>query len=518
MRVFEKSHIIFPLVILTTFIILFWAEVSRINDFKDYHHLIAKNASRNVSESISQFISERKRLIQVFANDNKILIKKSALSPDDEALKSKLEEEVKKYFPEFFSFTITDKLGEPYYDDFDGLIGDLCLSDIKTYTKEKNSTPRIHPHPDIYHYDLLATVNVHQKDYIFFISFPADEISSYLKSAEAIGHKTILVSKKFEHIIEVTVAGSRNKTYRKDYRLTKDELAFLLSESHVPGTLWTVYDFQNPELFLSFSKARILEAVIIFLTIVFVGFALFLVVKKEEKKRKKAESVKSEFVAVVSHELRTPLTSINGAIKLIENETLGPVNTEIKKYLNMASGNIDRLTSIVNDILDIKKMESGGFELTRENINLVKVIECAVKENNAYAEKFNAKLEFIKPDKDYIVYGDKERLLQVMENLISNAVKYGSKNDRIKIFFTEPSKSVKVSIEDHGAGIAEENKSMIFEKFTQAHSREKEVVKGTGLGLNIIKNIIEKHDGMVSYEIGNEKSSVFYFILPLIKY
>lgn len=517
MRVFEKTHIIFPVVILAIFAILLWSVVSRINDFKDYHYLIAKNSSRNVSESISQYISERKRLVQVFANDNKILIQKSALNPDDETLKNNLAKEVKKYFPDYFSFTVTDKLGSPFYDDFDGLIGELCLNDIKSYVNTKKSIPRVHPHPDIYHYDLLATANVLKDNYMFFISFPADEISSYLKSAQAIGHKTILVAKEFENLIEVTVVGSRNKTYREDYRLAENELAFLLSESQVPGTEWTVYDLQLPDLFLSFAKDKILEAVIIFFIIVLVGLVLFLVAKKEEKKRIKAESVKSEFVAIVSHELRTPLTSINGVIKLIENEALGPVNNEIKKYLNMASVNIDRLTAIVNDILDVKKMESGEFDLTKEKISLVKLVDTAVKENNEYAKKFNAVLEFIKPDKDYMVYGDNERLMQVMSNLLSNAVKYGSKKDHVKISFVELAKNIRVNIEDHGSGILEENKSLIFEKFTQAHSREKEVVKGTGLGLNIIKNIIEKHDGMVSYEKGKITGTVFYFILPLIK-
>lgn len=516
MLVFEKSHVAFPLVILAMFVILFWSNYTRINDFKDYHHLISKNTSRNVSESIRQFIVERKRLIQVFANDHKTLIQKSALDPNNELSKEKLESEVKKYFPEYFSFTVTDKFGQPYYDDFDGLIGGLCLSDIKEFIKRHNSTPRVHPHSDVYHYDLLSKINISNEDYVFFISFPADEISTYLKSAQAIGHKTILVAKRFENIIEITVDGARNKKYRQDYRLTNEELTFLLSESDVPGTLWSVFDFHEPSLFSSFTKERIASTLIIFLLILFIALVLILIVKKEEKKRKKAESVKSEFVAIVSHELRTPLTSINGAIKLIENETLGPINDNIKKYLNIASENIDRLTVIVNDILDVKKMESATFELNKENISLVKIVKQAIKENNGYARKFNAEYEFIEPDKDYVVNGDRDRLSQVMANLLSNAVKYGAKNDHIKIYFNELSESIRVNIEDHGAGIFEEDKELLFEKFTQAHSREKEVVKGTGLGLNITKSIIEKHDGMVSYDKGKEKGSVFYFVLPLI--
>lgn len=511
-----KSDITFPLIVFAILVILLWSGIARIDDFKEYHYLIAKNSTRNVSESIGQFIAERKRLVKVFANEHKSLIRQSALNPYDEKLKEKIESEIKKYFPDYFSFTVTNESGELYYDDFDGLIGDLCLSDIKFFLDNKKSTPRVHPHPDIYHYDLLAKVTVDRNEYVFFISFPADEVSSYLKSAQAIGHKTILSAKQFENIIEVTVAGARNKKFRKDYRLSKIELSYLLSESKVPETLWTVYDLHEEDLFTDFSDKIVLENIVIFMFILTVGIILLLQVKKEEKKRIKAESAKSEFVAIVSHELRTPLTSINGAIKLIENETFGPINKDIKQYLNMASDNIDRLTGIVNDILDVKKMESGEFELFRENINLVEVVERAIEDNKIYAQKFDAKLEFIKPDKDYIVFGDFERLLQVMANLLSNGIKYGGKSDHVIISFKKLAKSIRVNVRDHGAGIPEENKELLFEKFTQSHSRDEEVVKGTGLGLNIIKSIIEKHDGIVSYEKAKEKGTIFYFILPLI--
>lgn len=516
MKVYEKTNVIFSILILAIISILFWSGITRINEFKDYHYLIGKNSVRNVSESISQFITERKRLVNVFVSEHKSLIIKSALSPDDEQIKSTLETEVKKYFPDYFSLTITDERGNPYFDDFDGLIGDLCLSDIKIFVDKHIANPRVHPHPDIYHYDILSSFNILDKKYIFFISFPADKISSYLKSAQAVGHQTMLVDKELGNIIEITTDGARNKIFREDYRLRENELANLLSENKVSGTSWTVYDLQETDLFSDFRNSILFETAAIFLNFLVVGIILFSIVKKEEKKRKKAEAIKTEFVTVVSHELRTPLTSISGAIKLIENEVLGPVNDTIKNYLNIASNNIDRLTNIVNDILDVKKMEAGEFQLEKENINLVDVVEQAINENLQYAQRFNVDFDFAKPDKDYIVYADRHRLLQVMANLLSNAVKYGSKKDTVKIYFKELAKSIQVNIEDHGDGIKEKNKERVFEKFTQSHSREIEVVKGTGLGLSIVKNIIKNHDGVISYENGKEKGTVFYFILSLV--
>jgi len=516
MKIYEKTYVIFTLLILAIIAILFWSGLTRINDFKDYHYLIGKNSVRNVSESISQFIAERKRLVHVFVNEHKSLIIKSALSPDDEQIKNTLEAEVKKYFPDYFSLTVTDETGKPYFDDFDGLIGDLCRSDIKIYADKNIANPRVHPHPDIYHYDLLSSFNILDKKNIFFISFPADEISNYLKSAQAVGHQTMLVGKELENIIEITTDGARNKKFREDYRLKENELANLMSENKVSGTSWTIYDLQRPDLFSDFRNRILFETTLIFLSFLIIGIILFSIVKKEEKKRKKAEAIKTEFVSVVSHELRTPLTSISGAIKLIENEALGPVNDTIKNYLNIASNNIDRLTNIVNDILDVKKMEAGEFQLEKENINLVDVVEQAINENLQYAQTFNVDFDFVKPDKDYIVNADKPRLLQVMANLLSNAVKYGAKEDTVKIYFKELVKNIRVNIEDHGEGIQEENKDLLFEKFTQSRSREIEVVKGTGLGLNIAKNIIENHDGIISYENGKEKGTVFYFLLPLV--
>ena len=249
MKTYKKNNVIFFLLIISILLVLIWSGITRVKDYKEYHQLIAINSVSNISKSISQFIAERKRLVQVFAIENSKLIKDSVLSPENEIIRSKLVNKIKKYFPEYFSFTVTDKFGEPYYDDFDGKVGEVCLADIKTFAEKNIARPRVHPNSEIYHYDLLASLKKANRDDIFFISFPADELSSYLKSAQAIGHKTILVTKKFENIIEVTTDGARNKNFRKDYRLSKDEMKYLLSEQPVEGTYWVAYDFQEAELF-----------------------------------------------------------------------------------------------------------------------------------------------------------------------------------------------------------------------------------------------------------------------------
>jgi len=515
MRLYKRTSIIFGLLISGLIMVLFWSAITRLNDYKEYHHSIGQNSVQNVSESIGNFINERKRLIQVFANEHALLIEKSALSPLDEGIKSQLESEIRKYFPEYFSFTVTDTKGEPYFEDFDSFIGDLCLSDIKSFIDKKTASPRVHPHHEVYHYDLLANVQIKNKKYIFFISFPADEVSGFLKSAQSLDHKVILALKQLGNIIEVTTAGARNKKFREDYRLTSEELSYLTAEKNVSGTLWTAYDFNKTDLISSYKTKLVFDTLFVLFIFLTIGIVLFFLLKNEEKKRLKAEAIKSEFVTIVSHELRTPLTSISGAIKLIENEALGKVSKEIKVYLNLASNNIDRLTSLVNDILDVKKMETGEFDLNQKNIDLIDVIELAIKSNLDYARKFKAKFDFEKPTEHYIVYADEARLLQVITNLLSNAVKYGAEKDNIKIYLKELTGKIQVNIEDHGKGLSEKNKEYVFDKFTQTHFREDEVVQGTGLGLNIAKKIVEKHGGTISYKSKQNKGTVFYIILPL---
>lgn len=516
MKTFGGSTRTFILILIAVVIILAWSGLSRIQDFRDYHLSIARNTTGNVSESVSKFIIEQKRLVSVFASNNKSLIASVSKRSETDDYITEVDSNLRKFFPKYFSFTVTDKQGTPYIEDFDGLIGDLCLSDIKNYSEKNINVPRVHPHPDIYHYDILSRFNHDGEEYIFFVTFPADEIASYLKSTQAPGHKTMLVLESENNLIEVTDAGARNVTYRPDYRLKENELALVLSSKQVIGTKWHSYDFADPLLVVSFRNNIILESGAIFSFVLIIGVLMFFLLKKEEERRRKAEAVKDEFVSIVSHELRTPLTSINGSIKLIENGVIGKIDDEVKKFLGVASVNITRLTTIVNDILDVKKIEAGELELFLKECSINEIVEQAVKENLEYAHELNANIVYTQPETDYIVEGDRNRLIQVMTNLISNAVKYGCENDNVRVYISGQKRHVKVSVEDHGPGLDIQDKDYLFEKFTQYHSRDKEVVQGTGLGLSIARTIIEKHDGLVSFDSVKNKGTTFYIVLPLV--
>lgn len=236
------------------------------------------------------------------------------------------------------------------------------------------------------------------------------------------------------------------------------------------------------------------------------------------KQLKIIDHTKDEFISMVSHELRTPLTSIYGSLSLLKNET-EQFNEVNKKLIDISFNNTERLLSIVNDILDLTKMESGKLELKYEELNVITLLEKSVELNEQYCKECHTTLTFNQPDNkgNIRVKGDEQRLLQVMSNLISNAAKFTHENDLIEINVRIENDDVVVEVTDHGPGIPPEQQELVFAKFKQLETKVNNKLPGTGLGLNITKNIIELQKGMMGFEsIPNEKTT-FYFKLPIIK-
>jgi len=229
------------------------------------------------------------------------------------------------------------------------------------------------------------------------------------------------------------------------------------------------------------------------------------------------DHTKDEFISMVNHELRTPLTSIYGAVSLLRNE-IDEFKEGHKKLINISLNNTKRLLSLVNDILDIAKMEAGHLELNNENLNIIRLLEKSVELNEQYCKDCDTALTFSYPKnaKSIRVNGDELRLLQVMSNFISNAAKFTHENDLIEINVRIENKYVVVGITDHGPGISYNQQDLVFSKFKQLGKRSNNKLPGTGLGLNISKKIIELQHGIIGFEsIPNEKTT-FYFKLPII--
>jgi len=241
----------------------------------------------------------------------------------------------------------------------------------------------------------------------------------------------------------------------------------------------------------------------------------FLGIIRDISQRKHLDKIKSEFVSTVSHELRTPLTSIKGALGIINSEVLGELPPKLKNLTQLAHKNTERLILLVNDLLDVEKIQAGKIDLNFSKVNLTAVVKESIAMNQTYASQLKVGIELEQFAEDYFVKGDSHRLLQVMANLISNAAKYSPANEVIKIALTLCDNLVRVSVSDNGDGIPPEYRSKIFQKFSQIDASDRRQKGGTGLGLNITKAIVEYHGGTIDFISEVNKGATFFFKLPL---
>lgn len=232
--------------------------------------------------------------------------------------------------------------------------------------------------------------------------------------------------------------------------------------------------------------------------------------------RKMVDKMKNEFIAVVNHEMRTPLTSIKGALGLLLGCSSKYFAGNDKKLLEVAYNNCTRLIRLVNNMLDIEKIEAGKMEFYLKKFNMKILLYEAAKANEEYVNKCNAKLH-LECNENIFVMGDYDRLMQVVTNLISNAAKFTRENSEILIKMTHNDQFARVLVKDQGNGIPNEIQHKIFDKFVQAPNQNQKKGSGSGLGLNICKAIIEKHHGAISFISEENKGTTFYFDIPLAK-
>ncbi|MBD3670099.1 MAG: PAS domain-containing protein [Gammaproteobacteria bacterium] len=233
--------------------------------------------------------------------------------------------------------------------------------------------------------------------------------------------------------------------------------------------------------------------------------------------RKEMDRIKNDFISVVSHELRTPLTSISGTLGLIKGGVTGELNDRTRDMINVAERNAMRLSHLVNDILDIDKLEFGGLPLESKPLDLIDIIRDAIEENLAYAEQLGVALTLGEHPDSLVLYGDRERLVQVLTNLLSNAAKYSPGGESVEVSVNETEHWVRVAVRDRGPGIAEAFREQVFNKFCQGDTTDARYQYGTGLGLNIAKVIVERHGGEIGFDSTLGQGTTFWFTLPCAK-
>ncbi len=234
------------------------------------------------------------------------------------------------------------------------------------------------------------------------------------------------------------------------------------------------------------------------------------------KKLKELDKRKDEFLSVAAHELRAPMTAIKGYLSMISEGDAGEMTVSMKDFVGEALSGNDRLIRLVNNMLNISRIEEGRLTFEMGNVNLANVCSTVVNEYKIQAQDKKLALNYSQTENvSDLAYVDRDRIYEVVSNLISNAIKYtdqGSVN--VKLFNTNP-KTVRVEISDTGPGMNEADKAKLFQKFFRAESSEGKVM-GTGLGLYISKLLVEKFGGVIGFESETGKGSIFWFELPIV--
>ncbi len=251
-------------------------------------------------------------------------------------------------------------------------------------------------------------------------------------------------------------------------------------------------------------------------------FALF----SDISEHKAIERVKSEFVSVVSHELRTPLTSIHGVLQLLDAGRLDQLSEPTQEMVAIALRNTDRLVRLINDVLDLERMESGQETITKCSCDGIELIQQAVDTMQTMAQQHgvslhicigNEKLETALNHPPIMLWADSDHILQTLTNLISNAIKFSHQESQVWVSLKEQESQLLFAVKDQGRGIPQDKLETVFERFQQVDASDSRQKGGTGLGLAICRHIVEKHQGKIWVESTLNKGSTFYFTLPTMR-
>lgn len=233
--------------------------------------------------------------------------------------------------------------------------------------------------------------------------------------------------------------------------------------------------------------------------------------------RKRLERLKDEFVSTVSHELRTPLTSIAGSLGLLMGTVTRELSAPAARLLKIAHSNSERLVRLINDILDIEKLESGRVCFDMQQVDLCPLVGHAVDAMQELARNLGVNVR-VESTGEAVAYvrADSDRLVQVITNLLSNAIKFTVARSEVVVMIEkqEDTPTVRFSVRDHGTGIPADFRSRIFERFAQADATNARLKGGTGLGLSIVKQIVDRLGGQVGYFDATGGGTVFYVELP----
>lgn len=244
---------------------------------------------------------------------------------------------------------------------------------------------------------------------------------------------------------------------------------------------------------------------------------LYTVLLSDLSEQRRIDRMKSEFVSTVSHELRTPLTSIKGSLGLMRATAQNKADDRTRSMIEIAYSNADRLVRLINDILDIEKIEAGKLSFQFQKTEMASFLTRAIEDNRAFAHERGVEFNLVQPTEEFWAETDPDRMAQVMANLLSNAAKFTPEGDAVTIWAEKRGANIRISVKDSGPGVSYEFRKQIFSKFAQADSSDTRKLGGTGLGLNISKAIVKAHHGTIDFESTPGEGATFYFEIPLLE-
>lgn len=242
----------------------------------------------------------------------------------------------------------------------------------------------------------------------------------------------------------------------------------------------------------------------------FVGFVVILL---DRSRQAELDRLKADLISIVSHEMRSPLTSIKGYVDLIMSGDLGKPPDWLESYLSVVSNNANRLSALIDDMLDLSRLESGQLSMDFSKVDVGYLCEMAYLNHKPQAEKKSISLSR-RADDSLAVSGDIDRLQQAVSNLVSNAVKYTPEGGVVTIQARAVGDWVEIEVSDNGFGISSADQEKLFQKFFRVKSKQTRRIGGTGLGLCIVRTIVEAHHGEVSVRSTEGEGSVFLIRLP----
>ncbi len=239
------------------------------------------------------------------------------------------------------------------------------------------------------------------------------------------------------------------------------------------------------------------------------------IVMHDISERRRIETLKRNFLAAVSHELRTPLTSISGSIDLLLGGAGGPLEASATRMLQIAQSNATRLNGLISDLLDIEKLERGQMRIVMQPVAILPILKSAIAANLGYAASFSVDLQLDPVSVDAQVMADADRLLQVLDNYLSNAAKFSHPAGAVRLRSLLRGNDLEVQVQDHGLGIDPAHHQELFQMFSQIDGAANRRRGGTGLGLSLVRQLVERMGGSVGFESAPGAGSTFWFRLPL---